>query len=167
MTLQIYDKWGNVWLDFTSTIFVANAGHANKRIIKGLKTYSKSHLHTYTYLSAERLAYLEYLIENTPAQFEKAFLLSAGTEATEVSLKLMLMKGQLDTKTKVGVICFSGAYHGRTMGAQFMNGPSPGRDSLYIMIQTFITLIFLTHGLPRIQKHFSKRKFINFWNVKN
>ena len=126
---QIYDKWGNVWLDFTSTIFVANAGHANKRIIKGLQNLlQKPLLHTYTYLSSERLAYLEYLIENTPAQFEKAFLLSAGTEATEVSLKLMRMKGQLDTKTKVGVICFSGAYHGRTMGAQFMNGPSSGRD---------------------------------------
>ena len=26
------------------------------------------------------------------------------------------------------MICFSGAYHGRTMGAQFMNGPSAGRD---------------------------------------
>ena len=23
---QIFDKWGNVWIDFTSTIFVANAG---------------------------------------------------------------------------------------------------------------------------------------------
>ena len=22
---QIYDSWGNIWLDFTSTIFVANA----------------------------------------------------------------------------------------------------------------------------------------------
>ena len=126
---QIYDKWGNVWLDFTSTIFVANAGHANKRIIKGLQNLlQKPLLHTYTYLSSERLAYLEYLIENTPAQFEKAFLLSAGTEATEVALKLMRMKGQLKTNTKVGVICFSGAYHGRTMGAQFMNGPSAGRD---------------------------------------
>ena len=34
---QVYDKWGNIWLDFTSTIFVANSGHANKRIISGLK----------------------------------------------------------------------------------------------------------------------------------
>ena len=26
---QIFDKWGNIWLDFTSTIFVANSGHSN------------------------------------------------------------------------------------------------------------------------------------------
>ena len=83
-------------------------------------------LHTYTYLSKERIEYLEYLINNTPAQFEKAFLLSAGTEATEVALKLMRMKGSLINK-KLGIICFEGAYHGRTMGAQFMNGPSSGK----------------------------------------
>ena len=99
---QIYDKWGNVWLDFTSTIFVANAGHANKRIITALKSLlQKPLLHTYTYLSSERLAYLEILLK-TPAQFEKAFLLSAGTEATEVALKLMRMKGQLKTNLKLG-----------------------------------------------------------------
>ena len=34
---QIYDAWGNVWLDFTSTIFVANSGHGNKKIIESLK----------------------------------------------------------------------------------------------------------------------------------
>ena len=57
---QVFDKWGNIWLDFTSTIFVANAGHANKRIVKGLlKLLEKPLLHTYTYLSTERLDYLE------------------------------------------------------------------------------------------------------------
>jgi len=126
---QIFDKWGNIWIDFTSTIFVANAGHANKRIIKGLKRLLKKPLlHTYTYISSERVEYLEYLINNTPSQFEKAFLLSAGTETTEVALKLMRMKGQSINRNKVGVICFNGAYHGRTMGAQFMNGPSSDRD---------------------------------------
>ena len=126
---QVYDKWGNIWLDFTSTIFVANSGHANKRIISGLKKLlEKPLLHTYTYLSTERLDYLDYLIKNTPPQFEKAFLLSAGTESTEVALKLMRMKGRIKHPRKVGIICFTGAYHGRTMGAQFMNGPSSERD---------------------------------------
>ncbi len=126
---QIHDKWGNKWIDFTSTIFVANSGHANKKVVNGLrKLLRKPLIHTYTYLSKERIDYLEYLISNTPSQFEKAFLLSAGTEATEVALKLMRMKGSTISKKKLGIICFEGAYHGRTMGAQFMNGPSTGRD---------------------------------------
>jgi len=70
----------------------------------------------------ERINYLDYLIANTSKQFEKAFLLSAGTEATEVALKLMRIHGQGIKKNRGGVICFNGAYHGRTMGAQMMTG---------------------------------------------
>lgn len=120
---QVYDKWGNKWLDFTSTIFVANAGHSNEKIVKALKkTLDKPLMHTYTYASKERINYLNYLIENTPPQFEKAFLLSAGTEATEAALKLMRLNGKKQKKNKGGIVCFNGNWHGRTMGAQMMSG---------------------------------------------
>ena len=126
---QIYDQWGNVWLDFTSTIFVANAGHGNKRILEALRdVLDKPLLHTYTYASIERIDYLEYLIENTPKQFEKAFLLSAGTEATDAALKLMRLNGQKQGKKRGGIICFNGAYHGRTMGAQMMTGNNSAKE---------------------------------------
>jgi 4-aminobutyrate aminotransferase-like enzyme len=126
---QIFDKWGNVWIDFTSTIFVANAGHGNKRIIQALKdVLDKPLLHTYTYASQERIDYLDYLIANTSKQFEKAFLLSAGTEATEAALKLMRLNGKKKGKRNGGVICFNGAFHGRTMGAQMMTGNKQARD---------------------------------------
>ena len=126
---QIFDKWGNVWIDFTSTIFVANAGHGNKRIVAALKeVLDKPLLHTYTYASQERIDYLDYLIANTPKQFEKAFLLSAGTEATEVALKLMRLNGQQKGKRKGGIICFNGAFHGRTMGAQMMTGSKQAKE---------------------------------------
>ena len=126
---QVFDRWGNIWIDFTSTIFVANAGHANKRICDALiNTINKPLLHTYSYASEERINYLEYLIENTPQQFEKAFLLSAGTEATEVALKLMRLNGSKKNKKRPGIICFNGAYHGRTMGAQMMTGSVEARE---------------------------------------
>jgi 4-aminobutyrate aminotransferase-like enzyme len=126
---QIYDQWGNVWIDFTSTIFVANAGHGNKRIVKALKrVLDKPLLHTYTYASSERIDYLEYLIKNTPKQFEKAFLLSAGTEATEAALKLMRLNGQKQGKRRGGIVCFNGAFHGRTMGAQMMTGNEQAKE---------------------------------------
>jgi 4-aminobutyrate aminotransferase / (S)-3-amino-2-methylpropionate transaminase / 5-aminovalerate transaminase len=126
---QVFDKWGNVWIDFTSTIFVANAGHSNVRIIKALKDLlNKPLLHTYTYASHERIKYLDFLIKSTPKQFEKAFLLSAGTEATEVALKLMRMDGQKKAKRRGGIICFKGSYHGRTMGAQMMTGNQNAKE---------------------------------------
>lgn len=118
---QVYDAWGNKWIDFSSTIFVTNAGHGNKRIVDALRrVIDKPLLHTYTYTSPERYEYLSYLIANTPKQFEKAFLLSAGTEATEATLKLMRLHGQKINKRKGGIIAFEGNWHGRTMGAQMM-----------------------------------------------
>jgi 4-aminobutyrate aminotransferase/(S)-3-amino-2-methylpropionate transaminase len=118
---QVYDAWGNKWIDFSSTIFVTNAGHGNKRIVDALRrVIDKPLLHTYTYTSPERYEYLSYLISHTPKQFEKAFLLSAGTEATEATLKLMRLNGLKLNKRKGGIISFEGNWHGRTMGAQMM-----------------------------------------------
>ncbi|MBN2570157.1 MAG: aspartate aminotransferase family protein, partial [Deltaproteobacteria bacterium] len=62
------------------------------------------------------------LIETTPDQFEKAFLLSAGTEATECALKLMRMHGQAISPQKIDIVSFQGAMHGRTMGAEMLKG---------------------------------------------
>ena len=120
---QVFDAWGNCWLDFSSTIFVTNSGHGNPRIINALReVLDKPLLHTYTFATTERIEYLDYLIKSTPAQFEKAFLLSAGTEATECALKLMRMHGQKVGKRQGGIICFEGNWHGRTLGAQLMGG---------------------------------------------
>lgn len=119
---QVFDAWGNCWLDFSSTIFVTNAGHGNPRIVSALRrVLDKPLLHTYTYATQERVDFIDYLIRNTPPQFEKAFLLSAGTEATECALKLMRMYGWKKGKKKPGIIAFEGNWHGRTMGAQMMS----------------------------------------------
>ena len=68
-----------------------------------------------------RAEYLRYLIESTPPQFEKAFLLSAGTEATECAMKLMRMYGWKTGKKRPGIIAFEGNWHGRTLGAQMLS----------------------------------------------
>jgi len=126
---QVYDCWGNKWIDFTSTIFVSNAGHGNKKIVEELtKTINKPLLHTYTYPNIERINYLEYLIKNTPDHIEKAFLLSSGTEANEAALKLMRLNGAKYNKNKKGIICFDGSYHGRTVGSQLMTGNQKAKE---------------------------------------
>lgn len=120
---NVYDKHNNKWIDFTSTIFVTNIGHANKHLKKRLQeVLDNDLLHTYAYANEIRLKYLKKLIEFTSQNFEKAFLLSAGTEATEAALKLMRLNGLKNQKRKLGIICFEGNWHGRTMGAQMMSG---------------------------------------------
>jgi len=120
---QVFDAYGNCWIDFTSTIFVTNTGHSNSKIIDALKKQlDKSLLHTYTFAHEVRLKFLKKLIEITPEFCEKAFLLSSGTEATECAIKLMRMRGQTIRPQKVGVVSFQGSMHGRTMGAEMLKG---------------------------------------------
>jgi 4-aminobutyrate aminotransferase-like enzyme len=119
---QVHDAWGNTWIDFTSTIFVANAGHANPRVVRAVRAQlDKPLVHTYTYPTKIRADYLARLVEVSPPQFQKGFLLSAGTEATECALKLMRMHAWKTGKRRPGVVAFEGNWHGRTLGAQMMS----------------------------------------------
>ncbi len=120
---SVFDKYGNQWIDFTSTIFVANAGHANPGVIRSIRNQlNHKLLHTYVFASEIRAKFLKKLIEITPKQFQKAFLLSSGTEATECAFKLMRMHGQTIRPSKIAIISFRGAMHGRTMAAEMLKG---------------------------------------------
>jgi 4-aminobutyrate aminotransferase-like enzyme len=119
---SVYDIAGNKWIDFTSTIFVANIGHGNKRVSAAIKeVLDKPLVSTYAYMSEVRAKYLEKLIEFAGPPFGKVFLLSAGTEATEATLKLIRMHGQKIGKKRPGIVTLNGNWHGRTMGAQMMS----------------------------------------------
>jgi 4-aminobutyrate aminotransferase-like enzyme len=119
---SVYDIAGNRWIDFTSTIFVANVGHSNRRVTAAIKETLDHPLYScYAYASPVRAKYLEKLIAFAGTPFEKAFLLSAGTEATEAALKLMRMQGQKLGKRRLGIICIENNWHGRTLGAQMMS----------------------------------------------
>ncbi len=126
---NIYDMAGNCWIDFTSTIFVANVGHSNPRVITALKgALDQPLMSCYAYSNENRAEYHEKLVAFAGKPFEKAFLLSAGTEATEAALKLMRMQGQKIGKRRRGVICIEGNWHGRTLGAQMMSSNLAQRD---------------------------------------
>jgi 4-aminobutyrate aminotransferase-like enzyme len=120
---SLFDIKGNKFIDFTSTIFVTNIGHSNARLIKNLKkSLDKKLLHSYAYFNKSREEYLKSLVKFAGVNFNKAFLMSAGTEATEAALKLMRLYGKKENKRKLGIISFNGNWHGRTMGAQMMSG---------------------------------------------
>lgn len=126
---SIYDAADNRWIDFTSTIFVANVGHSNPRVTASMKAALDRPLYgCYAYANEIRARYLEKLVKFAGAPFEKAFLLSAGTEATEGALKLMRMHGQQLGKRRRGIICIEGNWHGRTLGAQMMSSNLAQRE---------------------------------------
>ncbi len=91
---NIFDPKGNKFIDFTSAIFFSNVGHSNDRVSKAIqKMLNKPILGCYAYGNEVRAKYLKKLVEFCGPAFDKAFLMSAGTESTEAALKLMRMYG--------------------------------------------------------------------------
>ncbi|MFC1892144.1 aspartate aminotransferase family protein [Thermodesulfobacteriota bacterium] len=126
---QVHDAWGNTWIDFTSTIFVANAGHGNKRIIKRLQEQlEKPLLHAYSYATPIRAAFLEKLIQMTPPYLEKASLFSTGTEAAERAIKLSRYYGLKFNPRKKVIVGGKGNFHGKTMGSQMAGGQDKDKE---------------------------------------
>ena len=119
---SVYDVAGNKWIDFTSGIFVTNVGHSNEKVSQAIKDTMLNDMYScYAYANKVRAEYLEALIKFCGNHFEKAFLLSAGTEATEAAFKLMRMYGEKQNKRKRGIISIENNWHGRTLGAQMMS----------------------------------------------
>lgn len=119
----VSDPYGNRWIDFTSTIFVTNVGHGHPSIVNAIKSQlEKPLLHTYTFVNSARVRFIKKLLDLSPKQFEKAYMVSSGTEATEAALKLMRLYGQKTGTGKIGIIAFRGSMHGRTMGAEMLKG---------------------------------------------
>jgi len=121
---QVYDRWGNMWLDFSSGVLVASAGHGRKEIIDAVVSQAQHGLlHNYCFPSEIRARLARRLVELCPEKLAKAFLLTTGSETTECAVKLAKTYGQkVGGPSKNVIVTFENAFHGRTLGAQLAGG---------------------------------------------
>jgi 4-aminobutyrate aminotransferase/(S)-3-amino-2-methylpropionate transaminase len=120
---RVYDAYGNIWLDWTSGVLVANAGHANPKVKQAIiDVVQKDLLHTFVFPTAIREALVGKLVAKTPRQLDKVYLFTTGSEATECAIKLARTYGQTLNPEKIGIVTFENAFHGRTLGAQMAGG---------------------------------------------
>ena len=124
---NVFDRFGNKWLDFSSGVLVTNSGHGNEAIKQAIIAQAEHGLlHNYCFPSEVRTKLVKKLSEISPDPLKKVFLLTTGAESTECAIKLCRTWGQkVGGKKKIKIITFSDDFHGRTMGAQ-MAGGSPG-----------------------------------------
>jgi 4-aminobutyrate aminotransferase-like enzyme len=120
----VYDKYGNRWLDFSSGVVVANAGHAAPEVRQAiLEQVNRPLLHNYVFPSEERARLGEYLLRLAPAELNKVFFLTTGSEAVECALKLARAHGlKTGGPRKIGLVGAERGFHGRTLGAQQAGG---------------------------------------------
>ncbi|MCG3180184.1 MAG: 5-aminovalerate aminotransferase DavT [Phycisphaerae bacterium] len=136
--VNVFDPYGNMWLDFSSGVLITNAGHGHPDVVAAITETAKGPLAaTYCFPNRHRAELAAKLIEISPPEMEKVFILSTGAEATECCMKLALTHGQRISPDKNVVISFADGFHGRTLGAQLMGGsdalkswiPAPIRNS--------------------------------------
>jgi 4-aminobutyrate aminotransferase-like enzyme len=117
----VFDKSGNCWIDFTSTIFVANVGHSNPEVCQAIKkTVDSQLLNSYYYPTKIRQEFVRELLKQCSPNLNKAFLLTTGSESTEAAIKISKKYGR--KKGKKYIISYNQSFHGKTMGAQMLGG---------------------------------------------
>jgi 4-aminobutyrate aminotransferase-like enzyme len=120
---QVFDGSGNIWLDWTSGVLVANVGHAHPKVKQAIVDAVQSDLlHNFVFPNASREALVRALIAKSPPSLDKVYLFTTGSETTECAIKLARSYGQTLKPRKSAIISFTNAFHGRTLGAQMAGG---------------------------------------------
>lgn len=133
LNYSIYDISGNKWIDFTSSIFVANVGHSNPKVKEAIiSTTNKNLLNAYYYPTKERSEFSKLLVESTPENFDKVLFLSTGSESVECAIKMSIKH-----TGKNKIISFNNGYHGKTMGSAMASGKFKSQE--WIPVKTYVT----------------------------
>lgn len=111
----ITDADGQEMIDFAGGIGVVNAGHCPPPVVEAIIAQAQKCLHTSFNVTTYEL-YLELcekLVEIFPhGDHTKAMLVSTGAEAVENAIKIAKQ-----ATGRNGVLCFTDAFHGRTLMA--------------------------------------------------
>jgi len=110
---RVIDLEGKSYLDCTSGLAVLNIGHNPPRVMARVAEQLPRFVHTGgVYYNETTLAAAELLTTITPPGLDMLFFSNSGAEVVEGALKLARY-----VTGRQGIIAFSGAFHGRTLGA--------------------------------------------------
>ncbi len=121
---QVYDAYGNCWIDWSSGVLITNAGHGRQEIVDAIVGQATSKLLTnYCFPSEIRSRLVEKIGSLLPDPLKKVFLLTTGSETVECAIKLCRTHGiQAGGHSKNVIVSFNNAFHGRTLGSQLAGG---------------------------------------------
>ena len=111
---EVWDVDGNRFLDFMGGIAVVSTGYSHPKVVKAIQEQAEKFIHISSDFYHENWIKLgEKLDELAPFKEDAlTFMTNSGTEAVETAIKL----ARYHTK-RTNFIGFTGAFHGRTMGA--------------------------------------------------
>src|SRR4051794_29886162 len=141
---QVYDAWGNCWIDWSSGVLITNAGHGRQEIVDAITRQASSHLLTnYCFPSEIRSRLVERIAGLLPEPLKKVFLLTTGSETVECAIKLCRSHGlKAGGRSKHVVVSFDKAFHGRTLGSQQAGGIPSLKDWIVNIDAGFVQIPF-------------------------
>jgi 4-aminobutyrate aminotransferase-like enzyme len=120
----VHDAWGNQWIDWSSGVLIANAGHGRQEIAEAIRRQGGSGLLTnYCFPSEIRARLVQRMASLLPEPLKKVFLLTTGSETVECAIKLCRTHGlQRGGRGKNVIVSYDKSFHGRTLGSQQAGG---------------------------------------------
>jgi 4-aminobutyrate aminotransferase len=120
--VEVWDVDGNRFMDFAAGIAVVSTGHAHPQVVKAIQDQAEKFLHISSDFYHEQwIALGEKLNEIAPfGEAAVSFMNNSGTEAIETAIKLARYHSG-----RTNFIGFTGAFHGRTMGAVTFTASKP------------------------------------------
>jgi len=119
----VKDVDGNEFIDFNSGLAVLNVGHCHPRVVSAITEQAKKLIHySYTDFYYQPIVDLSNeLSKITPGTFaKKVFFCSSGAEAIEAAMKM----AKWHTRNSL-FLAYTGAFHGRTVGAVSLTASKP------------------------------------------
>jgi 4-aminobutyrate aminotransferase/diaminobutyrate-pyruvate transaminase/4-aminobutyrate aminotransferase/(S)-3-amino-2-methylpropionate transaminase len=141
---QVWDAYGNCWIDWSSGVLITNAGHGRQEIVDAITKQASSKLLTnYCFPSEIRADLVERLSNLMPEPLKKVFLLTTGSEAVECAIKLCRTHGvKTGGRSKHIIISFDKSFHGRTLGSQQAGGIPALKEWIVNIDKGFVQLPF-------------------------
>src|SRR5947209_6304897 len=141
---QVYDAWGNQWIDWSSGVLIANAGHGREEIANAIARQAQQHLLTsFSFANEPRAQLAERLVSILPEPLKKVFLYSIGSEAIECAIKMFRTFGvKPGGRSKHVIVSYENAFHGRTLGAQQAGGIPGLREWIVNLDPGFVQVPF-------------------------
>src|SRR5512136_1583064 len=119
---EVWDVDGNRFLDFSAGIAVVATGHSHPDVVKAVQEQAEKFLHISSdFYHKSWISLAERLNEIAPFREQAvSFMTNSGTETIETAIKLARYH-----TGRSNFIGFTGAFHGRTMGAVTFTASKP------------------------------------------
>lgn len=113
----VFDTEGRAYTDWVAGIAVNALGYGDPGLQQAIQTAATGLIHTSNlYYTAPQIELAAQLVEKSFA--DRVFFTNSGAEANEGALKFARKVAfEKGLKDKTEVVCFDGAFHGRTLGA--------------------------------------------------